>query len=386
MLAVPTLNLPTDQKKRVSVGREERLLRRQQTKVKMPSLSVNEANTSCDQILEETEIRSQEDIESLLSSINNQSNSAYQKSFRDVEIQVNVPFQPTVSNLILTESALKSFTGLQSFDVLNCIVYNVEKVYKDTRSHKLSIKDRVILVFTMMKCNLTFAILSILFGISPVVCRTYFCDMVVVISRILRSVIKMPKKEEVLANMPICFSAFKDTEIVVDCTEVFIQRPKCLCCRIKFYSHYKSGETVKFMTGVSPGGLITFVSNAYGGRASAKAIFDQSGLISRLSEGSAIMADKGFLIDNICAEKKIKLYRPPFLRNKKQLTAEEAIFNTNIAAARIHIERCNQRIKIFKILCAKFPFSLIHLIEDVFVIACAITNLSSPILSDDKFL
>ena len=44
----------------------------------------------------------------------------------------------------------------------------------------------------------------------------------------------------------------------------------------------------------------------------------------------------------------IDLIRLSFLRYKKQFSREEAELSRGIATARVHIERANQRIKIFK--------------------------------------
>lgn len=41
---------------------------------------------------------------------------------------------------------------------------------------------------------------------------------------------------------------------------------------------------------------------------------------------------------------------------------EEALQNAKIASARVHIERANQRIKLFKILSNRLPVNLIPLI------------------------
>ncbi|KAJ8976148.1 hypothetical protein NQ317_018087 [Molorchus minor] len=182
-------------------------------------------------------------------------------------------------------------------------------------------------------------------------------------------------------------TGFESTRIILDCTEIIIQKPKCLCCRIRCYCQYKLNNTIKFMTGVSPGGLITYVSKCYGGRTSDKAIFEQSGLIKQLEMSKdAIMVDKGFLIDKICEDYDIRLYRPPFLRAKNQLAREESRLNVAIASARVHVERANQRIKLFAILNSKMQWPLVSLSEDIFTIACAITNLSPPIIADDKFM
>lgn len=70
------------------------------------------------------------------------------------------------------------------------------------------------------------------------------------------------------------------------------------------------------------------------------------------------------------------------MRHKPQFSAEESILNAKIASDRVHIERSNQRLKIFKILNGKLNWALVPMVEDIFIMIFAITNLSSPILAD----
>ena len=65
--------------------------------------------------------------------------------------------------------------------------------------------------------------------------------------------------------MPKCFDNYKNTRVVLDCTEISVERPKCLRCRLRLYSHYKGCETVKLLIGVAPCVLIIFLSEAFGG-------------------------------------------------------------------------------------------------------------------------
>lgn len=140
------------------------------------------------------------------------------------------------------------------------------------------------------------------------------------------------------------------------------------------------------MTGVSPDGQITFISKPYGGRASDKAIFEKSRLIEKLEPNhDQIMVDKGFLINDICTLYGIKLIRPPYLKNKAQFSKEEAENTRYIAKARVHVERANQRIKLFKIFAGKMDWSLLPVVHDSFFVVCALVNLSSPILADKRF-
>jgi len=91
------------------------------------------------------------------------------------------------------------------------------------------------------------------------------------------------------------------------------------CKNPNAYSNYKSTFTLKFLIGISLGGSITYISKPYGGRASDKTIFEQSGLIGMLERFDGIMVDKGFLIDDLCLEKQIDLIRLPFLGYSKKI-------------------------------------------------------------------
>lgn len=88
--------------------------------------------------------------------------------------------------------------------------------------------------------------------------------------------------EEINNNIPQCFNNFKEVCVLLDCTEIPIEKTKCINCRVLTYSHYYGTNTVKVMVGISHAGLFTFKSKAYGGRASDKFIFEDSGLILKL--------------------------------------------------------------------------------------------------------
>lgn len=100
----------------------------------------------------------------------------------------------------------------------------------------------------------------------------------------------------------------------------------------------------------------------------------------------SVMVDKGFLIEDECDINRIKLIRPPFLRKQTQLTEENAIRNREIAAARIHVERMNARIKVMEIVNGKLEWHLVEHANDIFVVCCGLANLETPILAIDKFL
>ena len=66
------------------------------------------------------------------------------------------------------------------------------------------------------------------------------------------------------------FLKFPHTRVIIDCTEVFSQRPSGLHARKQLFSNYKHHTTSKFLVGIAPSGAINYVSNMWGGRASDK--------------------------------------------------------------------------------------------------------------------
>lgn len=132
------------------------------------------------------------------------------------------------------------------------------------------------------------------------------------------------------------------------CTEISVAQPNCLNCSINTYPFYKKNNTVKYLIAITPAGLVFFLSKGYGGRASDKAIFQQSGLIHELIPISdSIMVDKGFL-DDICDQNFISLIRPPLKKAKMQLSKDDAQKTHKIASARVHVERVIQRLKYYQ--------------------------------------
>lgn len=296
---------------------------------------------------------------------------------------------PSILEFFHTDAQLYTYTGIKSFAILDCIVECIEELRKGNkkRTINLSIKDSVVLTFIKLKQNQSYRALGILFNINSKMTKKYFISTLKELAHVFNVLIRWPSKEEILNNMPKCFANYKSTRIVLDCLEIAIRQSKCLKCRIPTYSNYKSHHTVKFMLGVTPSGNISYVSKAYGGRVSDKFIFNQSNILQRsIRCVDSIMVDRGFLIDKECAEYGIKLIRPPFLKKKIQLSHKEAVMNARIAAARVHVERRIQRIRVFKVLQGPLETEIIPYINIIMRVICGITNLESPILAEDKFL
>ena len=75
-----------------------------------------------------------------------------------------------------------------------------------------------------------------------------------------------PTWEQVDEYMPDHFrQAYPSTRCMIDCTELYWQRPSSLSKQSALYSHYKSHVTYKGLIGISPSGSVTFISQLFDG-------------------------------------------------------------------------------------------------------------------------
>ena len=107
-------------------------------------------------------------------------------------------------------------------------------------------------------------------------------------------------------------------------------------------------ELFQVIISVAPNAVIAYVSYLYSGSISDKAVVQQSGLVNHFSAGDMILADKGFLIQDILPNG-VSVNIPPFL-NSGTFTESEARATKAVAKCWIHAERANARLKDSRIL------------------------------------
>ena len=188
-------------------------------------------------------------------------------------------------------------------------------------------------------------------------------------------------REPIRENLPVTFvkSGHSKCRIIIDCTEIFIERPKSLINQASTWSDYKHHNTVKFLVGITPSGFISFLSDCYGGRSSDKFITGDSGFYDLLERDDEVMADRGFQIKEELMLRFCSLSVPPGARVKSQMTVSECKQTKDVANLRIHIERAINRIKFYRILKNVLPITMLHHMDDIVKTCAALCNLK-PLL------
>ena len=107
----------------------------------------------------------------------------------------------------------------------------------------------------------------------------------------LKFLIVWPEKGAITRNLPKAFKntrTYKNTRLIIDCSEIFKQRPSNLLARNITYSNYKHHNTIKLLVGTTPTGSFSFLSKCWGGPVSDKELTINSGFLDQLEHGDQV--------------------------------------------------------------------------------------------------
>ena len=246
-------------------------------------------------------------------------------------------------------------------------------------SRKLPSKSEFLLMLMKLRLGLLNKDLAKRFQISCTLCSRIFFSWLRAASQALRHLVFIPDQEAILASKPDRYRSLPDLHSIIDCTEIFIETPKDLHLQGATWSDYKHHNTVKILIACTANSFICFVSPAYTGRISDKALTIDCGFLDRVPPYSMIMADKGFNIASECAVRHLSLHVPPGKRGQSQMSTDAVKKTKRIANYRILIEQVIRRVKTFRILVNEIPISLISHMDDIVTVCCALSNLKNPI-------
>lgn len=261
-----------------------------------------------------------------------------------------------VEKFIYDPPGIMFYTGLQTYEVfifvlatLGNAVYELNYLYY--RSEQLSVENQLFLTLIKIRQHKTNFELSRLFNISETAVVNIWVTWVNFMAKQWREVNMFPDRDIVRFFSPLGFKAkFPSTRIIIDGTECPVMKPKSPIAQQATFSTYKNRNTIKLLVGATPGGLVNYVSPAYGGSTSDRQICERSNLLTLCDKGDSIMADKGFNVQDLFAPYDVTINIPTFFRKKNRMTGKTVLKDRAISSKRVHIERIIGLAKTYKIL------------------------------------
>ena len=215
------------------------------------------------------------------------------------------------------------------------------------------------------------------FDISQALVSRILVTRISFLARELSCLIYWPDREYFQRYYPQCFQKYKNVIGIIYCIEGILEKPSVAKAQSQTYSTYKSRNTWKKLICITPAGTIFFISKGYGGGASDRFITEDCHILDKLQYGDNLMADKGFNISDLSISKGSQLIILLFLREKQQFSKKNCKETSDIAKARIHVERAIARIKDFQILNGAFPITMKDLLDNIFFNLCCYYKFST---------
>lgn len=184
-----------------------------------------------------------------------------------------------------------------------------------------------------------------------------------------------PSKELIKFYMPEGFKKeYPSTRLIIDGTEIPIEKPSNPIAQQATWSNYKNRNTLKILVGTSPGGLISYVSPAFGGSTSDRAVVERSKLVEMCNDHDSVMADRGFTVQDLFARKNVTVNIPSFLKGKSQLPGLTVIKDRKLANKRVHIERAIGLTKTYKICKRELNGYYVNLGSEIYFLCAMLCN------------
>lgn len=308
----------------------------------------------------------------------------------DADSFINNPFSKkcSIENFKDNPDAISYYTGFSDFDQFMTFFYCLGPCV-DELDYKCSVlesKDQLFLTLMKLRQAKEDFELSLFFQVSTSTVSRIVITWINFMYFQLKELNFWPSEDIVQDFMPVNFAEkFPSTRVILDATEIPIQKPSDVNSQSVTWSNYKHRNTIKAMIGVTPSGAVSYVSDAYGGSASDRMIIERSELLNKgmFEKGDSIMADRGIMVQDLFANNDVQVNTPTFLKGKSQLDAHEVVHDRRVASKRIHVERVIGLAKRYKILKGELSHSKLQLGSRIIFVCFVLSNFRNCIV--DKF-
>uniref|UniRef100_A0A667X785 DDE Tnp4 domain-containing protein n=1 Tax=Myripristis murdjan TaxID=586833 RepID=A0A667X785_9TELE len=292
----------------------------------------------------------------------------------------NILLKEKLNKTALNETSLQNndkkvnfLTGLPTYTVLMTIFHIIRPCLKPKSS--LTCFQQFMLALMKLRINLSFEFLAFYFAIDATTDTTntvLFKNRIsAMYCKLVPSLVLWPDRESLRTSLPYVFrnGSFQKTACIIDCFEIFLEKPSPHKARGQCWSSYKSHHTMKYLIAICPQ--------------------EHGNFLSHLLPADVVLADRGFLIRESVQSCQAELKMPAFTRRKKQLDPVDLESTRGLASLRIHIERVIGVLRQkYTVLQSTVPIIFTDIdrendvtyLDKIVSVCCALTNVSESVV------
>ncbi|XP_048834736.1 uncharacterized protein LOC125709837 [Brienomyrus brachyistius] len=190
----------------------------------------------------------------------------------------------------LTEASLRNdpakvrfYTGLPSYFVLETVLWLLSPRMRADKTVKLSRFQQLLITLMRLRLDLRNQDLAYRFGVQVgIVAQTVRSVVDAMSSTLVPTAVFWPSREELRRNLPTAIqSACPDCVAIVDCFTVALEGSS---------ETGVIGGALKYLIGVAPQGVVTFVSGGSPGHVSDRELVENCGFLAKLLPGDVVLA------------------------------------------------------------------------------------------------
>ena len=152
-------------------------------------------------------------------------------------------------------------TGLPSYMTLIALFDIIQPHLSEGVMSGVSTFHKCVLVLMKLRLSAPVQDLAYRFGVSKSTVSRTFIFTIHVTNERLKSLVYWPGREQLRKTMSLQFRKGFGLKaaIIVDCFDIFIERPSNLTARAQTWSQYKHHNTIKYLIGITPQGSVFYI-------------------------------------------------------------------------------------------------------------------------------
>ena len=283
------------------------------------------------------------------------------------------------------------YTGLNGLSAMREL-FNIVESEMSCTSKTLTVEEEFLICLIKLKMNYLFQDIAYHLNVSVITVEESFHRTLDLMYTKLKYLVKWPSRENLKKSMRQCFkNDFRQKVVVVmDCFELFTER---LSSTVKkeytYYSNYRHIQSIKYLIGIAPPGVVTFISEgSMGGKTSDQQLIGKSGVMKNLLPGDIVMVDRGFNSEDSDRFNQSEQARNSFTCGKSELHPVDIVKTVKTRPEEVLEERVIglilRKFRIFEgVIPLEFVKDSIPTIEKIVTVCCSFTNLCPSILPFD---